>query len=212
MEKTSKKISTKELVLYAIFIGIILLLGLTPIGYIVIVPGSLSITLVHIPVIIGAVLFGVKAGALFGFFFGLTSLINAFLKPAGMSALVLGADSGFGIYNLIMIIFIIFLPRICVGVFSALISKAFKRGSVPGLVVTSLTGTLTNTILFLGMFYVLGAQMLMSYLNKESTTAVLVYFLGVAGTNGVVEAIASAFICTAVLKAIMSYVPQFKNK
>lgn len=44
--------NTRKIVLYALFVAITLVLGLSPIGYIPI--GVLEITIVHIPVIIGA--------------------------------------------------------------------------------------------------------------------------------------------------------------
>ena len=48
-----KRNDTRRLVLYALFVALIFLLGLTPLGYIYL--PIAAITTVHIPVIVGAV-------------------------------------------------------------------------------------------------------------------------------------------------------------
>ena len=117
----------KQLVLYALFIALTLLLGLSPLGFIHL-PFA-SITIVHIPVILAAYLFGVKGGALIGFFFGLTSLIQCFMAPDMIAMIVLGTETGFGIYNVLLILMVLFVPRILTGVFAAL-SVAVRYGKV----------------------------------------------------------------------------------
>ena len=62
------------LVLYALFVGMIFVLALTPIGYIT--AGPIEITLIHIPVILGSFFLGLRGGLVLGFFFGLSSLLN----------------------------------------------------------------------------------------------------------------------------------------
>lgn len=70
-----------------IFSAIILLLGLVPqLGYIQLFPG-ISLTLSHIPVLIGAALFGWKRGALYGLLFGITSLIQGAINGTGLNVL-----------------------------------------------------------------------------------------------------------------------------
>lgn len=118
--------NTRKIVLYALFVAITLVLGLSPIGYIPI--GVLEITIVHIPVIIGAFVLGIKGGALLGFVFGVTSLGRALMLPTPLSMVLLGTDTGFGWYNLFLIVIIVFVPRILVGVFSALYTEPLKRG------------------------------------------------------------------------------------
>ena len=66
----SKK--TQEMVLTAIFSAIIIAMANIPyLGYLNL--GVISATLIHIPVIIGAILIGPKSGAFLGFVFGATS-------------------------------------------------------------------------------------------------------------------------------------------
>ena len=101
------------LVLYALFVGMIFVLALTPIGYIT--AGPIEITLIHIPVILGSFFLGLRGGLVLGFFFGLSSLLRALLVPTPLSMIMLGADTGFGLYNLLLVLAVIFLPRILVG-------------------------------------------------------------------------------------------------
>ena len=60
--------NVRALAAYGLFAGIIILLGLTPLGYITL--PIASITTVHIPVIVGGQRFGPKGGMVLGFFFG----------------------------------------------------------------------------------------------------------------------------------------------
>ena len=59
----------------------------------------------HIPVIIGAFVLGIKGGALLGFVFGVTSLGRALMLPTPLSMVLLGTDTGFGWYNLFLIVY-----------------------------------------------------------------------------------------------------------
>ena len=73
-----KNVSAKtgRMVQLAILTAIILLMAFTPIGYLHF--GIIEITLIMIPVIIGAIVLGPGAGAFLGGMFGLTSFIQCF--------------------------------------------------------------------------------------------------------------------------------------
>ncbi len=69
-----------NLTLFSTFSAIILLIGLIPeIGYITFIPGIASITIVHIPVLIGITLLPLSYAAGLGLMFGLTSFIASFI-------------------------------------------------------------------------------------------------------------------------------------
>jgi len=81
----SNKEKTREMTMLAMFIAIIAALGLIPsglgsssLGFIKIAP-NIEATIIHIPVLIGAALFGRKMGLYLGIAFGTVSLIAAFL-------------------------------------------------------------------------------------------------------------------------------------
>ncbi|MEG2377705.1 MAG: ECF transporter S component [Clostridia bacterium] len=206
MERT--KIQTMTYL--AIFIAIIFVLGLTPLGFIVLpfLPIA-GITTVHMPVIIGSYSFGVKGGAILGFFFGLLSLIRCFMTPDATAAIVLGTGTGFGLYNILLIIVIIFLPRILVGVFSALVYNAisrFDKSRVFAMAIAAFIGSITNTVFYLGGLYLFAFNQAAAGFGLTNPThgAFFKVLLGVLSVNGVAEAIAAVIICTAVGKALYS--------
>ena len=75
-----KKMNTTYMVELAVLIAIILIMAFTPIGYIRTL--GLEITLIVVPVAVGAVTLGPMAGLILGTIFGITSFIQCF----GMSA------------------------------------------------------------------------------------------------------------------------------
>ena len=117
---TKSKFSTKYLVEMALLVAIILLMAFTPIGYIK--TAGLEITLIVIPVAVGAVTLGPAAGAILGGVFGITSFIQCF----GMSAfgtLLLGVNPVFT--------FLVCVPtRILDGWLTGLIYAGLKEENV----------------------------------------------------------------------------------
>lgn len=65
---------TAELVLTALFAAIIIIMAFTPLGYIPLV--VINATIIHIPVILGALFCGPKKGGFLGFIFGLTEPVK----------------------------------------------------------------------------------------------------------------------------------------
>lgn len=112
-----KNEKTYELVLTALFTAIIVIMAFTPLGYIPLV--VINATIIHIPVILGALFLGPKKGAFLGFVFGLTSFINNTFKAVTASAFVfspvLAADV-VGISGVFKSLYICFVPRILVGI------------------------------------------------------------------------------------------------
>ena len=112
-----KNEKTYELVLTALFTAIIVIMAFTPLGYIPLV--VINATVIHIPVILGALFLGPQKGAFLGFVFGLTSFINNTFKAATASAFVfspvLAADV-IGISGVFKSMYICFVPRILVGI------------------------------------------------------------------------------------------------
>ncbi len=80
------RITVRQIVVAAAMIAIVFLLGMPPmrLGFIPFVLG-VAITVMHIPVIIGAVMEGPLVGGVIGLFFGLLSLYWAYTAPTGPS-------------------------------------------------------------------------------------------------------------------------------
>lgn len=202
-----QRITTREMVLYALFTGMIFLLGLTPLGYITL--PIAAITTVHIPVIVGGYRFGVKGGALLGFFFGLTSLISCFMRPDAIAAIVLGTNTGFGVYNLALILLVLFVPRVLTGVFSALTYGALRRkNETLAMGIAAFVGSMTNTILLLGSLYLFAFEQTGAAFGLAagfSAAQFLNILLGIVALNGLLEAAAAMLICTAVGRALLHF-------
>ena len=80
-EISKSHFSVRRIAITGILSALSIALNFTPIGF-MLVPGlQVQITLMHIPVIIGAILEGPVVGAFIGMIFGLTSLYNATYTP-----------------------------------------------------------------------------------------------------------------------------------
>lgn len=105
------KLETKNLTTVGILGAIVIMLGLTPLGFIPL--GVLTITSLHIPVIIAGILEGPVVGGLVGLIFGFFSLFNAMTRPTPIS---------FVFYNPLISI----MPRILIGIVTGLVYRALK--------------------------------------------------------------------------------------
>jgi uncharacterized membrane protein len=166
---------TRTIVIAGVLSAISILLGITRWGFI---PwfGGISLTIMHVPVIIGAVLEGPIVGVLIGLIFGIFSLIQAAVAPNGPG------DVPFT--NPLISV----LPRLFIGPVAWLVWTALKKWPAVGLAGAGLAGSLTNTVLVLGMFGVL---------NLAPWSLVWT----VAVTNGLPEIAVSALIVLAVVAA-----------
>ena len=185
--------ATRQLTLTAMFIALVVLLGLTPLGLIPL--GFINVTILHIPVIIGTLVLGLKGGLILGCTFGLVSTLRAFGIPLPASALVsnLMAESP------LLVVAMSMLPRLLVPVATHGVYRLLEgRGAHPGvaLAVSAVAGTLTNTIFYLGLmllFYVLTAL---------DAAAVLGLIAGTGALGGGAEAVVAALLTTPVVLAL----------
>ncbi len=140
--------------------------------------GGVSLTIMHVPVIIGAILEGPVVGAAIGLIFGLFSMLQAAIAPTGPT------DVWFT--NPVLAV----LPRLFIGPIAWLIWTALKRWPVFGLILAGLGGSITNTVLVLGTIGLLG------YLPWVALPAIVV-------ANGLPEAAVGALLTLIVVAAWM---------
>lgn len=134
---------TRKIVITGVLGAISVLLGLTRLGFIPWFSGA-SLTIMHVPVIIGAILEGPVVGFGIGLIFGIFSMIQAAVAPNGPT------DVWFT--NPLLSI----LPRLFIGPIAWLVWTALKKWPVVGMITSGIVGSLTNTVLVLGMIGVLG--------------------------------------------------------
>jgi uncharacterized membrane protein len=166
---------TRKIVITAIMSAIAIFLGLTRWGFIPWV-GGISLTIMPVPAIIGAILEGPIVGALIGLIFGIFSMIQAAVAPNGPGDTIFTNP------------LISVLPRLFVGPVAWLVWQGLKRWPVAGLIVSGAAGSLTNTLLVLGMIG------LLKLYPWEVIGPVVV-------ANGLPEAGVSAFITLVVVAA-----------
>ena len=189
------------LVLTALFSAIIIIMAFTPLGYIPL--GVINATIIQIPVIIGSLFCGPKQGVFLGFLFGFTSFLKNTIMPSTLSAFVFSpvlAAGMFGVKGVLFSTFICFVPRILVGVLPYFIYKGMKKLSKwksVNFAVAGVIGAFVNTFLVMGSIYVLYRD---AYAAAQGIDpmAVLGVIAGIIGFNGVIEAILSGVIVSAV--------------
>ena len=142
MSNTSSKV--RETALTAVLAAIVLLMAFTPLGYLRV--GPVSITFLVIPVVIGGMTLGPVRGGFLGAVFGATSFAQCFMgDPFGAALAALSP---------VATAVACFVPRILIGVVAGALFPALlkvSRSHVLAFVGTAVAGTLTNTILFVGM-------------------------------------------------------------
>ncbi|MGL4336154.1 MAG: ECF transporter S component [Turicibacter sp.] len=203
-----KNLQTLSMVQLSLLGALICIMAFTPfLGYIPL--GVTRATIIHIPVIIGAIILGPKKGAILGALFGLTSLIMNTFSPTITSFVFspfysLGDVSG----NALSLV-ICFVPRILVGVVPYYVyhglskfSAKFKGGKSTALVVAGVLGSLTNTLLVMNFIYLFFGE---SYAKAKDVDFNVLYgvILSIIGVNGVPEAILAGILTLAITKAIL---------
>lgn len=186
MQKQKRRTTFKarQLTTVGLLSGISIFLSLTPLGYIPILP--INPTIMHVPVIIGAIIEGPMVGAFIGGIFGLSSMVRAFMTPT---------PTNFIFWNPIISIGV----RILIGFVTGYVYRALKKRNY-GVAVSAVVGSLTNTIGVLGLAYVFYLARYAEGLGI-SEAAATTFILTVVGTNGVPEAIISALIAVPVVAA-----------
>lgn len=187
------KNKTFRSVLIALFCAIIIVQNFVPFfGYIPV--GPLNLTTIHVTVIIAAIVLGPRDGAIVGGVWGLITFIRAYVWPTSPLATIVFVNP------LVSVV-----PRILIGVVAgyAFIFLRNKIKKVPAMCVASILGAMTNTILVLGLIYLLyrGQSQALYSLDVK---ALLPYLLGVIGTNGVPEAILAGIVGPAISVPLLS--------
>lgn len=196
-----EKREIQAMVLTALFSAVVIIMAFTPLGYIPL--GVINATIIQIPVIIGALFCGPKQGAFLGFLFGFTSFLKNTIMPATLSAFVFSpvlAAGMFGVKGVLFSTFICFVPRILVGVIPYFIYKGMKKFSKwksLNFAVAGVIGAFTNTFLVMGSIYILYKD---AYAAAQGIDPAMVLGVigGIIGFNGVIEAVLSGVIVSAV--------------
>lgn len=241
-----KRLNVRKLVIIGILGAVSATLGMTPLGFIPV--GPTRATIMHIPVIIGAILEGPVVGALVGLIFGLFSIFQAITTPTPISFVflnplvsvlprVLIGIISYYIYKslnklgnkrtigLLYILWIGILSYLTYGIYTSirdsgsiwllvmniglsiltivlayLTTVKFKNKSLD-IIISTILGTLTNTIGVLSMIYFLYGEKFVEALGQDTSLARKI-IVGIGVTNGIPETIIAIIIVTSVIGAI----------
>ena len=187
---------TKKQVLLAMFIAIEILLSMIPfLGFIPI--GPLRLTTLHIPVIAAGIVLGKKEGSLIGLTFGLMSLFINTIQPTITSFVFSPFISG-----TVLSLFISIVPRVLIGYISGLLFEHLcKYNLIISIIISSLAGALTNTILVLGGILIIFGDLYAKILHK-TTAELFPYFISIIFSNGLLEAVVGTIIVFMVSKVL----------
>lgn len=185
------------MVVVAVLAALLIIMTITPIGYIPI--GPLSVTINMIPVAIGAVILGPAGGAALGFIFGMTSFGNA-ASVLGTPSIV--GTTLFGI-NPFLTFIVCVVSRVLEGVLAGFISRLINKTKMPKIINYGITGLLTavlNTVLFMGLLIICFAPTLKVngwWKPGQNVFAFVAWFVGI---NAIWE-----FVLSTVITAIVGF-------
>ena len=245
MEKKNS-INIRKMTIIGILGAISIILGLTPLGFIPI--GPTKATIMHVPVIIGAIMEGPIVGALVGLIFGLSSMFQAYTNPTPVSFVFMnplvsilprvligivtyyvymgfkkiGKKTTFILLNLTWISIIAYLFRgiysnivaginiwsLIINIILIIIIISFMyftdtklKDSELDIIISSILGSLTNTIGVLSTIYVFHGKAFVSKLGLDPSMTRKIIF-GIGLTNGIPEAIIGLIITVSVIRAL----------
>jgi len=200
MKKNKQKI--QQLTLAAFFVAIEVLMGFTPIGFIPV--GALSITTMHLPVILSGILMGPLYGGLMGFIFGFISFCKATFSPGITSFVFTPFVTVGGIQGNFWSLVIVFVPRILLGVLSGLMySKLSNKVKNKHLLIAivAIINTMIHSCLVLGGIYLFFAQPYAQALGK-SVGAIAALMGMTICTNSILEALLAGIVIPVLVKAL----------
>jgi len=202
--KTKKK-DTRWMTGVALMAAIVIVLANTPLGMIQL--PIIKATTVHIPVIIGAILFGPMAGAILGGVFGICSLISNTMAPTLLSFAFSPFLSTTGLSGAVKAIWISVGCRILIGVIAGwlwiLLSKV-KLNQLIALPIVGFAGAMTNTVTVMGSIYILFAQQY-AQAREVAVSAIWGLIMATITASGIPEAIAAAVLVTVLGKILIAF-------
>lgn len=184
---TAKKLGTRQIVIVGMLSAISVILGLSGYGFI---PLPIAkATILHLPVIIGAILEGPIVGAFIGLIFGLFSMYQNILTPTVLQ---------FAFLNPLVAI----VPRVLIGVTSYYAYRfMLGKSEILKVGIGAAIGSLTNTFGVLTMIFVLYAQKYAEVRNIDPKSVAWAIY-SIAATNGIAEAFVAVIITVPLVIAV----------
>lgn len=190
------KTKTLRLVQMGLLSGLIILLQMYVVIYL---PGGLTLSLVLVPIVVGAVLYGQNAGALLGGVFGLVVTVMAIQGQLGPLTTMMVE------YNAILTAAVCMLKGIAAGWMAGWVSHLFKKRRFIGVLLAAAAAPIANTGIFvLGMITVFKGVMLdFAAANQLEVSSALTFAVVVlVGFNFVIELAANLILSPAIASIV----------
>lgn len=158
-------------------------------------PGGLSLSLVLVPIVVGAVLYGAGAGALLGGVFGLVVSVMAIQGRLGVLTNMMVA------YNPVLTVAVCMLKGVAAGWVAGLVNGAFKKRPVIGIFAAAAVAPLTNTGIFLAGMLTVFRGVMLDFADSIGMSGVgTLYFAIVVlvGVNFIIEFAANLLLSPAI--------------
>lgn len=208
----TKKRDTRYMALLAMLCGVLMVMGMTGIGFIPL--PVIKATTMHIPVILGAVLLGPAAGGILGGLFGLCSIWANTTTPGLLSFAFSPFMTTEGLPGVLKSLWIALGCRILFGLMAGwlwmLVKKIAKQDYI-ALPVTAAVSSICHTLLVMGSIYVLLASQYAAAKNV-AITAVFGLVMGTVTAAGIPEAVAAAILVTVIGKALLHLMAGMKKR
>lgn len=194
MRKSNTKTNTRFMVELALMSAIIFLMAFTPLGYLR--TPALSITFLPVPVAVGAILLGVRGGAICGLVFGITSLIQCFGFSAFTSMLMS--------INPIGTVILCIVPRVLEGTFSALVFESTKKWKNARYFLASFACPFFNTLFYMSFLVLIfyRTEYIQSFVSKFGVSNPIFFIFAFVGVQGLIEAVICTLIGTMVSRTL----------
>lgn len=187
----------------ALMAAIVVVLANTPLGMIQL--PIIKATTVHIPVILGAILFGPSAGAILGGVFGICSMISNTMAPTLLSFAFSPFMSMTGVPGALKAIWISVGCRILIGVVAGWLWIGLEKVNLNqalSLPIVGFVGSMVNTVAVMGSIYVLLAKQYADAM-EVGVTAVWGLIMGTVTASGIPEAVAAAVLVFVLGKVLL---------
>lgn len=208
--KTTKT-DVRKLATLAMLVGILLVMGMTGIGFIPL--PVIKATTMHIPVILGAILLGPSCGAILGGVFGLCSIWANTTAPGILSFAFSPFMTTEGFVGVLKALWISLGCRILLGAVAGWLWQLLKKLKLPDLAALPIAATIAtvfHTLAVMGSIYILLASQYAAAKNV-AMEAVFGLVMGTVTASGIPEAIAAAFLITLIGKAALHFMERTKR-
>ena len=188
-----KNKKTTNMGIFSMLLAIEVVMSFTPLGFLRI--GLLSVTMLHIPVIICAMALGKKYGAALGFVMGFCSFYNATFSPTITSFCFTPFFSMGGVEGNWTSLLIAFIPRIALGYGAGAIYERLKgKNGRTAAALSGLSGALINTIGVLGGIWIFFKEPYEAVLGNT----IVALLMTTVGINSIAEAVVGVIAAMAV--------------